>query len=481
MLSNKIPRLVIIILLLINIALALYATPVINCGDAGSYIELSKKFIGENVSSNLAHRSPLYSIILALLIKGIGISLAFKAMIFIQYCLVFATSLFIYSLFVRIFEKPLFPIIISLLFNLSISTIYYANIILTEILTIFLLFISIHFLFKYFNNKKIKYLIILGISLGLLSLARFNAVPIIFSFLILLSYLLFVEHRNSFRKGFVSLIVFLIPYLFILNSWCLYNYYENEFYGLFPVGGTIVSRNVIVASIRPDNKVIPEYQPVLDIFIKAKVKYDNQQISSIKGSFSSRDKYRILEDLYSGYAIYSMAFQDLIKHFNLKDTDGEYQINIKMKGFYKGISKENSGFIWKLRFLSLINSFRTSTSGVLPVSYGKINLNILPSFFIKCNKVVTFFISFFVFLALPYFIFVSIKHHDKRPNFVLMVLFIIVFSFWGINFLFATAGDANRYKFPVEPLIFGLFVYYAYRFAQWFINPKLKQKASMLY
>jgi hypothetical protein len=286
---------------------------------------------------------------------------------------------------------------------------------------------------------------------------------------------LFVEHRNSFKKGLVSLIVFLIPYLVILNLWCLYNFNENGFYGLFPGGDPMVPRNVIVASIRPDNKVMPDYQPLLEIFIKAKTVYKNQQITDTRSSFSSRDKYGILSDLYSGYAIYGIAYPDLLKHFNLKATDGEYQMNIKLKGFCKEIAKQNSGFIWKLRFYSLLSSFRASTSGILPSSYGRINLNILPSFLIKFNKIITFFMSFFVFVAFLYFIYDSIKYHDKKPDFLLMVSFIIIFSFWGINFLFATAGDANRFKFPVEPLIIGLFIYYVNKFTQWFINPKQQE------
>lgn len=466
MISHNIQRLTIIILLCINIALALYATPVIDFGDAGSYIELSKKFLGENIEANMAHRSPLFSMLLAVIIKVFGIPLAFKIMVFIQYGLVFATSLLIYSLFKRIFKKPLLPIIISILFNLSVSTIYFANILLTEIITIFLLFISLHFLLKYFDCNKFKYLIILGLSIGLLSLARFNAVPIIFSFLILLSYLLFIEQRNSFKKGIVSLIVFLIPYLFILNSWALYNLNQNGFYGLFPGGGTLASRNVIVASIRPDNKVKPDYQPVLDIFIKAKDEYASQQITEVKGSFSSKDKIGILKDLYSGYAIYGIAYPELIKYCGLKDTDGEYQMNNKLKGFYKEVSMGNSNFIWKLRLYSLLSSFRASTSGILPSNYGKINLNILPPLLIKLNKIINFFISFFVFVAFFYFVYKLIKYHNKRPDFLLLVLFIIVFSFWGINFLFATAGDANRFKFPAEPLIIGLFVYYLNKLIQ---------------
>jgi 4-amino-4-deoxy-L-arabinose transferase-like glycosyltransferase len=458
--SRSIPPLAIIILLSINIALALYATPVTDFGDACSYIELSKNFLGENNGVDMSHRSPLFSMILALIIKGFTIPFAYKVMVFFQYSLVFVTSVLVYSLFERIFNRSLLPITISILFNLSISTIYFANILLTEILTVFFLFISIHFLLNYFDRNKLKYLVFLGLSIGLLSLARFNTVPIIFSFGLLLSHLLFVEQRSSLKKGLVSLIVFFIPYFVVLNAWSLYNLNHNGFYGLFPNGGTLASRNVIVASIRPDNKVKPSFMPVLEIFIKAKDKYANQQITEVNGSFSSLNKIKIIKDLYSGYNIYGLAYPDLARYFKLKDTDGEYQMDNKLKEFYKEIAVENTAFIWKLRLYSLLSSFRASTSGILPSSYGKINLNILPPIIVKLNKLINFFISFFVFVSFFFSLKGLIKCPNKKPAFLLLTLFIIVFSFWGINFVFATAGDANRFKFPAEPIIIGLFVYY---------------------
>jgi hypothetical protein len=63
------------------------------------------------------------------------------------------------------------------------------------------------------------------------------------------------------------------------------------------------------------------------------------------------------------------------------------------------------------------------------------------------------FISFFFFM-------VSVVKTKFMPDITLLVMFFIVFSFWGINFVFFTVGDANRFKFPAEPLIIGLFVYY---------------------
>jgi hypothetical protein len=109
---------------------------------------------------------------------------------------------------------------------------------------------------------------------------------------------------------------------------------------------------------------------------------------------------------------------------------------------------------------------------MLPDTYGKINLNILPPFIIKLNKLINFFISSFVFVAFFFFVLKLIKNHSKKPDFILLVLFTVVLSFWGINFIFATVSDANRFKFPAEPLIIGLFIYYVNALVQWIINFK---------
>ena len=457
---------VILIFFVINVLLAFYATPITDLGDAGSYIEFSNKLLGEKISENFAHRSPLFSMILAVFINWFGIPLAYKAIVFFQYGLVFLTALFVYQIFKRFFLKAFLTFLIALLFNLSFSTIYFANILLSEILTVFLLMLSVYFLIKFSDRCKKSYLTYLGTSIGLISLARFNAVPLVFSFFLLLLYFIFIEKRYSFKKGLVNLLFFLIPYIMIMNSWALYNFYNNGFYGLFPRSNGIVSRNVIVASVNPINRVSPVYQPVLEIFLRAKTLNMKREIPESKGSLKAADKFGILSDLYSGFQIYGAASPALKSHFALVSTDGEYELGNRLAGFYKEIAKQNQKFIWKLRFYSLLSSFRASTGGSLPYNYGNANLNILPAFLFKLYKIVIPVISLFVFILFFILLYKFVRRQIK-PDFIILTLFIVIFSFWGINFLFATAGDANRFKFPAEPLIIGLFVYYFYRSIKW--------------
>ena len=316
---------------------------------------------------------------------------------------------------------------------------------------------------KVYDQGQIIQFAALGSVVGLFSLARFNAVPLIVTFIILLPFVLKHQKAQAGRWVF-SVGAFLIPYLLVINAWCLYNYYNNGFYGLFPRTGLEVPRNVTVASIRPENTVSGANKPVLDIFVSARAEYLSSALPQIKGSFKEYDRFGILSGLYDGYAIYGLAAPKLRKFYNLPEQSGEYELSANLAGFYREIPAQNKAYISKFRFFSLLSSFRASSGGALPEKYGKINLNILPPFAFKVYKVGFLFISFSVFIAFFFFIGNGIKN-AWHFDFTLLTMFLIVFSFWGINFVFVTENDANRYKFPAAPFIIGLFVYYVMRAA----------------
>ena len=96
----------------------------------------------------------------------------------------------------------------------------------------------------------------------------------------------------------------------------------------------------------------------------------------------------------------------------------------------------------------------------MPLEYGKTNLNILPSWVFMAYKLAFPLVSLFVFCAFFPFAWRGIARGWKF-DFTLLCMFLVVFSFWGINAAFVTTNDANAYKFPAEPLIIGLFVFYA--------------------
>lgn len=455
-------------LILLNIGLAAYATPVTDTGDADVYIRWGQSFLVEGSNINFSHRSPLYSIVLAGFMLLFNPPVLYKVVVFFHYALVAGIVWMVYLQFRHLFSTKRMAILAALLFNISFSTIYYANILETEILTAFFVVLSLTFLMKINEKGSLMHVIAYGTVVGLLSLTRFNTVPLIFTFSLLLCIILFRQKQTA-RKWIFSIMAFFVPYLLIINAWCLYNQYHNNFYGLFPHSGKGISRNIIVASIRPEDSVSSINKPLLDIFIKARATYLEKPDIKNKGSLSKYDKFDILTDLYSGYGIYSTAKPALFRHFDLSESSGEYELSLKLSDFYQEIAKQHKGFILKFRFISLLSSFRASSNGALPPNYEKINLNILPAFVLVLYGLAFPCISLFVFFAFFFFIWKSIKI-SWNFDFTLLAMFLLIFSFWGINFAFAAAGDSNRFKFPAEPLILGLFLYYAEQIWDWFVK-----------
>jgi hypothetical protein len=443
------------ILLIINGSLAIYSTPITDIGDAGSYISFSRVLLGQE-EANHAHRSPLYSIIMAGFMLIFSPPLLFKIIVVFQYFLVLITAWLVYLIFRPLFSRAEPAMIIALLFNISLSTVYYANIIQTEILTVFLSIGTIYFLIRIFEKFSYKDLSLLSICIGLLSLARYNTIPLVLTIAVLIGY--YVYKQRFSLSGSVNVFLLLsIPYIIIINLWCVYNAMNNGFYGLFPTSSGI-NRNVVVSSIRSENKVTEEYLPVLNIFLRARAEYLEKPIQTQKGSLAKYGTFGILTDLYSGYPIYLTAYPELRQHFNFLGNEGEYEMGLALAPFYREISSQSRLFILKMRFVSLISGFRAAATS-LPPEYGRTNTNILPSFLIELYKISIFVISVFVFFAFFGFIFNVIKTRHI-PNMSMLVLFSFVISYWFINFYFATVSDANRFKFPAEPVIIGLFIYY---------------------
>jgi hypothetical protein len=460
-------KLFVVFLIILNFTLALMSTPISDSGDTFDYIQLSKVLLGQE-HANLGHRSPLYSIMLAGLMIFFNPPILFKVAIFFQYFLVGITSWLIYNIFRPLFSRCEPAILISLMFNLSLSTIYFANIILTEVLSVFLLVLSVYFILDLYRKFNYFKLITLGITVGLLSLARFNVLPITATFFILLMILL-IKQQFTFLKIFLSIFAFIFSYSIIINIWCIYNFENNNFYGLFPTAGSgYLPRNVIVSSIQKDNTVSEINKPILEIFIRAKQKYSEMTLPQIKGSWIKYDKAGIIEDLYGGFQIYLLARPELRNYFHLNDNEGEYELDRSLADFYKEIYHLNSKYMFKMRLLSFLSGFRAAPSA-LQDHYGKINTNILPSFILSIFKIIIPSISLFIFFSLfPFTYKLLVK--QSFLSFPLLVFYFVVFSFWFINFYFITVGDADRFKFPAEPFIFGLFVYYLSQFLRNFIS-----------
>lgn len=441
--------------IVINLLLAWYSIPVTKLGDAGVYVNWAKSFVGELSYINNGHRSPFYSILMAGLFLFLKEVAVFKVMLLIQYAMLGISVWLTYIIFRSVFDKRYKSVVVALLFNFSFASIHYANLLQTEMLTLFLFICSVYGIVCLFQKIKNSTLLFVGLSVGLLFLARFNTVPMLFCYLGALGYL-FYRTRIGFKRALQSSFYFLLPIIVLVNSWCLYNYKYNHFYGLFPgAGGT--PRNVTVASIRSDNKVSLDYQPVLEIFLKAKEEVESEAITIRSKGYVSVWGLSEIDKVSNGFPIYLKARPHLIRHFKLKSNVGSLEMRAHLEDFYKTIYSQNQEFIWKARVISLFLSMTHSASS-LPDSFGKINLNILPSSIFVGYKVVFLLLSLTVFIAAFFFLYRFLRNKRLIPL-EIVIAYLFVFGFWGINFFFATTADANRYKFPCEPLIIGLFVF----------------------
>jgi 4-amino-4-deoxy-L-arabinose transferase-like glycosyltransferase len=447
-----------IILIIINLGLAIYATPITREGDAQDYINMTRYMWGDDVVMYYLRRSPLYPIILSVFIQIFNQDVAIEIIVIMQYLLVALTTWMVYKIFKQVFQINKLAIITALSFNFSFATIYYANIIQTEILTVFIFVLAVLILLRIYKTGKIKGYFILGLILGLLLLARYNTFPLVVTFGVLFSIDLFLK-KCSIKKWTCSIGAYTISFLLVTNMWCIYNYKRYGYYDLFPnSSASFVSRNVIVSSIRSENVVTDENKPILKIFINARNYYYQQNTQLIKGSMAKLDKYEFLNSLYDGYSIYRIAVPELMMYYEIDSNKGTSELSNKLGSFYKEIASQNKSFLWKCRILSLLNSMRASSGGGLPKDYGSINLNILPSFVFILYKISIFLISCIFLISLIFYV-IRIIINKFRFDIILLSLYVVVFSFWFMNVLFITANDANRFKFPSEPLIFGLAIF----------------------
>lgn len=430
-------------------------------GDSPAYIKFAFKILGDSTSEDFSYRSPLYSVLLAGIIKIFGIALYPRIIVLFQFVLIFLTSGILYLLFFDLFRKSLPAYFAVAMFFLNLSTIYFGYSILTETITVFL-FISSVWTFSLFIRKKQKlYLFITGILVSFMILARFNTLPIIISFLFLIG----IDNikRWSLKSLLLNLSIFIVTPVLILNLVALNNYFKNNSYYLFPTGGSkIISRNAIIASLNGNELVSEIDKPVFEIFMEAKSREEQEIIPVKKGSLIKADKQEITKKLYSGYRIYQFAYLDLCRYYNLDPQNAEKSLSLHLSRFYKQVYNQNRGQITLLRIYSFLGSFRSS-SGIS--NQEKKNLSLLPEWFIIIYKTGFILISIAAFLFSLQYIFRLIL--KKEPfNYLLFVFIVLCYSFYLINFVFGTMGDANRFKFPSEPIILGLFVYFIWLFFQ---------------
>ena len=303
-----------------------------------------------------------------------------------------------------------------------------------------LLMLTVWFLVKGLKEKSQHYLFIAGISASATILCRFNTLPLVPVFLVIII-ISEVMHRKPAPSAIISkALVFLLPVVIILNGFAFLNFQKSGFYGLFPMGGSsTLSRNAIISTINGDEAVSDDHKPLLHLFSEAGRKYDQIMKVDNKGSLKITGRDYILDKLYGGFPTYSIAFPELCAYFGVDPLKPEPQLSNALASFYGEIRQINRKQVWQLRLFSLFSSFRSSSGLVLPEA-ANVNLGRLPGWLIICYKVAVFIFSFFVFLASIIYICLALFKR-LRPNEIILCSILLYAGFLFINFSLATVAD----------------------------------------
>ena len=444
-------------------------------GDSPAYIELAKQIFNLPGAGtmDLSHRSPLYSIILGLFILVFGEAHYLVPLMVFQYFLVFLSSLFIYKIFRQLTGSPTISFISGLGGILNLTTIFFGFMILSETLALFLFTVTVWFLLKYLKDERAIYSAAAGIITGLLILTRYNLLGLPLVIAVILPAALFLKKKNrEVLKVLTGLAFFAGGTVLILNIWAYRNYVTVGRYELLPKHH-IGQRWAVPSTISAGDVVSEEYKPVLDIFLNTEEELieTSQGKPYRKSSLLNYGLIRKINDYFrppiSGYLLYRDSEDELLRHFQLaKSPEGIRLLNVKLKPFYSEIAAQNKGELRKLKVYSFLYSFK-HISPTLPGSE-PVNLNRLPSFLLQVYKV-SFIIMMLVTYALTIaHIFYILRRKERiKPGMKWIIIYGVIWYFPVVNCYASVLGDANRFRYPADMLIIGLFAtfcFYLFRY-----------------
>jgi hypothetical protein len=257
--------------------------------------------------------------------------------------------------------------------------------------------------------------------------------------------------------------------MFILNIWACRNYLDHGRYELIPRHHA-GQRWAVPSTINPDNVVSDEYRDILNIFLKTRedllaravgVKYRKSSLLENRGIERINNYFR---PPVSGYLLYRDSEEELLRYYNLEKTpDGIRSLNEILGPFYDEIAVQNSKEIRRLRIYSLLYSFK-HISPTLPGT-DPINLNLLPSVVLKAYKLLFIFMVVLTYAgSAVHIIYILRKEARFRQGFQWIMLYSMIWYFPAINWYANVLGDANRFRYPADLVITGLFVGLCYIF-----------------
>lgn len=202
-----------LIYLIINVIFN--SNPILN-PDSNGYIDLAKRIANFNIHGYSGERTPVYPFVLAILND-------YDYVVYFQIFLVVATLFLTYKI-IEIFTKSQLMSFIGILFySLNPTVLIYIRSIQTEVITTFLVVLSILF-FALFNfYDRYKYILLSILFAGLAGLCRpiFSLLPIaILLFLIII-------HKPAKQNKFLTVLLSSLLVVAIYSPWLAVNYFNT--------------------------------------------------------------------------------------------------------------------------------------------------------------------------------------------------------------------------------------------------------------
>ena len=436
-------------------------------GDFPSYLGLAKQIFnlpGAGAES-LSHRSPLYSIVMGLFIGAFGETHFLMPLMAFQYLLIFLSSLLIWRIFGQLTENTAVAFIAGTAGVLNLTTVYYGYMLVTETLALFLFSLTAFLLLRYLARGDLWLAFLTGITTALLVLTRFNTLGI--PLVILLVMVVYRLIRNGLTRAgrfIAGVSLYTVALLIPLCLWSLRNYNTSGNFELVPKGQT-GQRWAVPATINEKNRVDPGQEEILKIFLKARAELLSSEDTTVrKGSLLSNKLITRVSGFFSpevsGFLLYRNAEAELLKHYNLdNDEAGIRTLAVKLEPFYRVIAGQNRSELSRLRWFSFLNTFK-HISPTLPGTSKK-NLNKIPSPLIKAYKLLFIIMIMSVYAgSIVHMLYLPFRRERLKNSANFIVFYGLIWYFPAVNWYANVLGDANRFRYPADMVIIGLFVTY---------------------
>lgn len=435
-------------------------------GDFPAYLDLARQIFHLPGASDtdLTHRSPLYSIVLGLFLLVFGEPHYLKALEVFQYVLVFSSSILIFRITERLTGSGLAALAAGLTGLLNLTVIFFGFMILSETLALFLFTLLTWLLLRNHWSGRSWMLLTTGVTSGLLILTRFNmiGIPLVVIFL-LVTAAITARKKPVIPTLLRGISLFVTGVVIITSLWALHNYLTLQKFELIPKHHT-GQRWVVPATIDETDTVSEEYLGVHAVFLSTRQKILEKERSRIyrKSSLLEHRFIRKINDSYrpevSGYFMYRDSEDELLALYGLeKNPSGIRKLNEKLKPYYEEIAGQNNSVIRRFRIYTFLYTFK-HISPTLPMEE-PVNLNVLPSIILKAYKVLFILMVVLTYLgSVVHMIWMISRRGRLRKGMPMIFLYGLIWYFPAANTYANVLSDANRFRYPADMIITGLFV-----------------------